>query len=63
MDEKAKRKFGLYVFVGLLVGALLGTAWGAPSGNPVLWTAGGVLVGVAIAWFIAAAVLESEKKK
>jgi len=63
MDEKTKRKFGIYVFVGLLIGALLGTAWGAGSDNPILWTAGGALVGLAVAWFIGAAVIEREKKK
>lgn len=61
MDEKTKTKFGIYVLLGLLVGALFGTMWGAGSENRVVWTAGGAFVGLAIAWFIAAAVIVREK--
>lgn len=63
MDEKTKRKFGVYVFLGLLIGALLGTGMGASSANQAAWTAGGALAGLAIAWFIAAAVIERDKNK
>jgi ABC-type uncharacterized transport system permease subunit len=63
MDEKMKRKFGLYVFLGLLIGAFFGMLLGAGSANPLLGIGGGALAGVFIGWFIAAAVLEKEKKK
>jgi ABC-type uncharacterized transport system permease subunit len=63
MDEKMKRKFGLYIFLGLLIGAFFGMFLAAGSANPFLGIGGGALAGVFIGWFIAAAVLEKEKKK
>jgi uncharacterized protein YcfJ len=63
MDRKMERKFGIYVFLGLLIGALFGTGLGAANGNPILGIGGGALAGVFIGWFIAAAVMEKEKRK
>jgi len=63
MDEMMKRKFGIYIFLGLLVGALFGIFLGAGSANPILGIGGGALAGVFIGWLIAAAVMEKEKKK
>jgi ABC-type uncharacterized transport system permease subunit len=63
MDEKLKRKFGIYIFLGLLIGAVFGMFLGAGSTNPFLGVGGGALAGVFIGWFIAAVVMEKEKKK
>ena len=62
MDKKMERKFGLFVFLGLLIGALFGMFLGAGGANPILGIGGGALAGVFIGWFIAAAVMEKEKK-
>jgi ABC-type uncharacterized transport system permease subunit len=51
------KKIGYYIFGGLLVGALFGRLWSA-NGNSLLGIGLGALVGVALGWFIAAAVLE-----
>jgi hypothetical protein len=40
MDEKMKRKFGIYIFVGLLLGAAFGMSLGAGSANPILGIGG-----------------------
>jgi ABC-type uncharacterized transport system permease subunit len=56
------KKFGYYVFGGMLIGALFGLIW-AGGGNPLPGLAGGALVGTSIGWFIAAYVLEKEKKE
>ena len=56
------KRFGYYIFGGALIGAFLGLGW-AGSGNPLAGFAGGALVGAFIGWFVAAAVLENEKKK
>jgi hypothetical protein len=56
------KKFGYYVFGGLLVGAFLGWGWSA-GGNSLLGIGMGALVGVALGWFAAAAVLEREPGK
>lgn len=54
------KRFGYYVFGGLLVGALLGWAWSA-NGSGLLGIGIGALVGVFTGWFIAAAVVEKRK--
>jgi uncharacterized protein YcfJ len=56
-----EKKYGAYVFPGLLIGAIFGTGLGAANGNAILGSAGGALVGVFIGWFIAAAAIEKEK--
>jgi ABC-type uncharacterized transport system permease subunit len=58
-----KRRFGIYVFVGMLIGAFFGMFLGAGSTNHILGVGGGALAGAAIGWFIAAYVMENEKKK
>jgi len=56
------KKFGYYVFGGLLIGAVFGSLWAA-NGNTLLGMALGALAGVAIGWFMAAAVLEKNNGK
>jgi ABC-type uncharacterized transport system permease subunit len=63
MDEKMKRRFGIYIFGGLLIGAFFGIFLGAGSANSVLGITGGALVGAAIGWFIAAYFMEKEKRR
>jgi len=55
------KKFGYYVFGGLIIGALFGLSW-ASGGNPLAGLGIGALIGTAIGWFFAAYVLEKEKK-
>ena len=62
MDEKMKRKFGIFIFVGMLIGAAFGVFFGAGSANSIPGIGGGALVGAALGWFIAAAVTEKEKE-
>ena len=56
------KKFGYYIFGGLLIGALFGLIW-AGGGNSLMGLGIGALIGTAIGWFIAAAVLENQKKQ
>ncbi len=56
------RKFGLYVFVGLLIGGAFGMFIGAASGAFV-WIAFGALIGLSVGWFAAAANLERRGEK
>jgi hypothetical protein len=51
------RKFGYYIFGGLLIGALFGLIWAGWVGLGI-----GALIGTAIGWFLAAYVLEKDKK-
>jgi uncharacterized membrane protein len=52
------KKFGYYIFGGLLIGALFGLIWAGLAGVVI-----GALVGTAIGWFFAAYILEKEKKE
>ena len=56
------KKFGHYVFGGLIIGALFGLSWASGS-NPLVGLGIGALIGTAIGWFFAAYVLEKEKKE
>lgn len=56
------KKFGYYIFGGLLIGALFGLSWSANS-NPLVGLGIGALVGLTIGWFAAAAALEKNKKE
>lgn len=56
------KKFGAYIFGGMLIGALFGMLW-AGNGNPVFGIAIGALAGVAIGWFAAAYAVEKKKEK
>jgi ABC-type uncharacterized transport system permease subunit len=53
--------FGYYIFGGLLIGALFGRMWAASS-TPMIGIGIGALAGAFVGWFIAAAVLEQNKK-
>ena len=56
-----KRKFGYYVFGGALIGAAFGLIWSAGN-NSLVGMGIGALIGVAIGWFAAAAMLQQNKK-
>jgi ABC-type uncharacterized transport system permease subunit len=56
------KKFGYYIFGGMLLGALFGMLW-AGKGNPIVGIGIGALVGTAIGWFAAAYAMEKEKEK
>jgi hypothetical protein len=60
MDDMDKRKFGYYVFGGLLIGALLGFLWAG-----LLGLASGAFFGAFIGWFAGAYFLQmgTEKKE
>ena len=62
MDRMMERKFGIYVFGGLLVGAVLGGLWGAAGEHTVAAMVIGALAGLAVGWFIAAATLEKRNR-
>jgi ABC-type uncharacterized transport system permease subunit len=53
------KKFGYYVFGGALIGAFLGWLWTANS-NPFIGIGFGALIGLAIGWFAAAAMLQKK---
>ncbi|HEX5839975.1 MAG TPA: hypothetical protein VFY26_19215 [Anaerolineales bacterium] len=53
--------FGYYIFGGLLIGTLFGRMWAASS-NSIVGIGIGALAGAFLGWFIAAAVLEQNKK-
>jgi hypothetical protein len=58
-----ERKIGIYSFIGLIIGALFGMGLGAANGS-VVWGLGlGALFGLFIGWFVAAAVVENQKKE
>lgn len=56
------KKFGYFIFGGLLIGALFGLLWSA-NGSPILGIGIGALAGTAIGWFAAAYVMEQDKQK
>jgi hypothetical protein len=56
------KKFGYYIFGGLVIGILVGLLWSA-NGNPLLGIGFGALAGAGIGWFAAAAMLEKGKEK
>lgn len=47
-----------YIFLGLLIGAILGLGVGALNGNPIHGLQLGAMVGLFIGWFIAVNPLE-----
>jgi hypothetical protein len=55
------RRFGYFVFVGLLIGVLFGFGTGAANGNPLLGAGFGALTGVFLGWFVAAVVQQKGK--
>jgi len=56
------KKFGYYIFGGMLIGALFGLFW-IGHGSPLFSIAIGALIGTAIGWFAAAFIMEKEKEK
>jgi ABC-type uncharacterized transport system permease subunit len=56
------KKFGYYIFGGMLIGALFGVIW-AGNGTPILSIAIGALIGTAIGWFAAAYSQEKDKNE
>ena len=56
------KKFGYFIFGGMLLGALLGMMWAA-NGNIILGLGIGALAGTAPGWFGAAAAMENVKGK
>jgi hypothetical protein len=56
-----KKKFGYFAFGGLLLGAVFGLMWSAGN-NPFMGISIGALIGLAIGWFAAAAMLQQNKK-
>ena len=56
------KKFGYMVFGGLLVGAMFGLI-AAGRTSPLAGIGIGAVVGAFLGWFIAAAVLEQQKKQ
>ncbi|MEO8356658.1 MAG: hypothetical protein ABI621_12140 [Chloroflexota bacterium] len=60
------KQFGLFIVVGLAVGASFGVFLGAAIGNTPLGIgmgAMGALGGLFLGWFMAAAVVENQKSK
>ncbi len=55
------RRFGYFIFLGLLIGVLFGFGTGSANGNPVLGVGEGALAGVFIGWFVAAIVTRMGK--
>jgi len=61
-EIKMDKKFGYYIFGGLVIGAFFGLIW-AGNGNSLLGLGIGAFAGAAIGWFAAAAAMEKEKEK
>ncbi len=56
------KKFGYYVFGGMLIGALLGLGW-STTGNALASVGIGALIGTAIGWFFAAYIFQQKGNK
>jgi len=54
------KKFGVFILLGMLLCGSFGTSLGAANGIPFWGLILGVLSGLFIGWFIAAAVIEIE---
>ena len=57
------KKFGYFIVVGLLIGAMFGMGLGAANGNPLFGIGLGALGGVFLGWFMATTALERQKNK
>jgi ABC-type uncharacterized transport system permease subunit len=57
------KKLGLFIFLGLTIGASSGVFIGAAIENTPLGIALGAVGGLFVGWFIAVAVLENETSK
>ena len=56
------KKYGYYLFGGMLLGGILGMMWAA-GGNTFLGLGFGALAGTFLGWFAAAAAMQIEKDK
>ena len=56
------KRFGYYVFGGMLIGALFGLSW-STTGNPLVSMGFGALIGTAVGWFIGAYVFQQKGNK
>jgi hypothetical protein len=56
------RRFGYFILLGLVIGGLFGRI-AAGNGNALLGMGGGALFGVFLGWFVAAIVMEREKRQ
>jgi len=63
MENILNKKFGVFIFLGLLIGGQLGVFFGAALANPILGVALGALAGIFLGWFIAAIDFEIKKSK
>jgi hypothetical protein len=57
-----KKRFGYFILIGLLIGAIFGSGLGAANESALAGLGLGALAGIFVGWFVAAAVLENEKK-
>lgn len=56
------KKFGYYIFGGMLIGALLGLSWFAAR-NALVGLGSGALIGTFVGWFVAAYVFQKKENK
>ena len=57
------KKYGLYIILGLIVGANFGILFAPVLENKALGIALGALGGVFVGWFVAAIIVERSKDK
>lgn len=57
-----ERKFGVYIFLGMIIGVIFGTGIGAANGNPIIGLWLGSVVGGYLGWFVAIAARENQEK-
>lgn len=55
------KRFGLFILLGMIVGAMFGVSFTA-NGNQLTGVFGGAVAGVFVGWFIAAAVREKTSR-
>jgi NhaP-type Na+/H+ or K+/H+ antiporter len=61
--DQMNRDFGLFIFVGMAIGALFGLPFAEPIGNALLAVGIGALAGLFLGWFLAAARRQLQKEK
>lgn len=57
------QKMGSIIFIGWIIGAIIGYSLGRANGNPVFGILTGSSGGVFLGWFIVAAITENQKTK
>ena len=55
------KKFGLYIVLGMVMGAFLGVSFTPVAENDLLAILGRVIAGAFLGWFVAAAVREENR--